>query len=201
MQDAGLSPQRSGNVSARCGDGMLITPTGMPYDELTPDDIVLLSGSGAVEAGQRKPSSEWHFHLAIYANRADAGAVVHCHSLNATALACTGRDIPAFHYMVAVAGGKDIRCAGYETFGTEELAAATLAALEGRRACLLANHGQVAVAATVGDALELAMEVETLASQYVEVLKIGGGRLLDDAEMDRVLEKFAGYGQDPRRST
>ncbi len=195
MQQSGLSPQRSGNVSARSENGMLITPTGMRYEDLLPDDIVFVGGDGAVASGQRRPSSEWHFHQAIYQARDDAGAVVHCHSQSATVLACARRAIPAFHYMVAVAGGSDIRCAPYATFGTPELAESAVAALTGRRACLLANHGQITLGPDIDAALELAHEVETLAGQYVEVLKLGEVNLLDEAEMIRVLEKFAGYGQ------
>ncbi len=195
MQASGLSPQRSGNVSVRLGGGMLITPTGMRYEDLLPGDVVFVEGDGSTPAGQRKPSSEWHFHSAIYAARGDAQAIVHCHSLAATALACAHRDIPAFHYMVAVAGGTTIRCAPYATFGTPELADNAVAALEGRKACLLANHGQIAIGGGIEKALELAHEVETLASQYIEVLKLGKPKLLGDDEMARVLEKFAGYGQ------
>lgn len=195
MQGSGLSPQRSGNVSVRLGEGMLITPTGMRYEDLLPGDIVFVEGDGSTPAGQRKPSSEWHFHSAIYAAREDARAIVHCHSLNATALACANREIPAFHYMVAVAGGNTIRCAPYATFGTPELADNAVAALENRKACLLAHHGQIAIGGDIEKALELAHEVETLASQYAAVLKLGKPKILDNDEMARVLEKFAGYGQ------
>lgn len=195
MQASGLSPQRSGNVSARFDDGMLITPTGMRYEDLLPDDIVFVDADGAVGKGQRRPSSEWHFHLAIYQARDDAGAVVHCHSHSATVLACARRAIPAFHYMVAVAGGRDIRCAPYATFGTQQLAHGAVEALVERRACLLANHGQITLGRDIETALEVAHEVETLSAQYVEVLKLGEVNLLDDAEMDRVLEKFTSYGQ------
>ncbi len=191
----GLSPGKSGNVSARLRGGMLITPTGLAYATLKQADIVFVSEAGETRPGSLKPSSEWRFHLAIYAARPDLGAIVHCHSMNATALACAGRHIPAFHYMVAVAGGADIRLAPYATFGTPELAEAVVAALEGRKAALLAHHGQVACGSDLAAALDLAREVETLAGQYVRTLQIGGGPLLDEAEMARVLEKFRGYGQ------
>jgi L-fuculose-phosphate aldolase len=191
----GLTPGRSGNVSARIADGMLISPSGMAYEDTRPGDIVRLAADGTVTAGQRKPSSEWHFHLAIYRARPDVGAVVHTHSLNATALACAGRSIPAFHYMVATAGGSDIPLVPYATFGTPELAELVAAGLTRRNACLLAHHGQIAVGGNLADALHLAAEVETLAAQYVRVLAIGGSAILDDDEMQRVRAKFATYGQ------
>ncbi len=193
MSASGLSHGRSGNVSARWGEGMLITPSGMAYDAMTPEDVVFVAGGGAASGG--KPSSEWRFHLAAYAARAEAGAVVHCHSRCATALACAHRPIPAFHYMVAVAGGVDIPLVPYATFGTPELAAHVASGLAARRACLMANHGQIATGAHLDAALELAGEVEMLAAQYLEVLKLGEVHLLDDEEMAAVLEKFKGYGQ------
>jgi len=196
MNQSGLSPGKSGNVSARNSAGhVLITPTGVPYADLKPGDIVMLDDRGKVLAGSLLPSSEWHFHVAIYTARTDVSAIVHTHSLHATALACAHREIPAFHYMVAVAGGDSIRCAPYATFGTDELAHHALAALEGRHACLLANHGQIALGATPARALALAHEVETLASQYVAALQIGQPAILDTDEMARVLEKFKTYGQ------
>ncbi len=197
LSKTGLSPGKSGNVSARAdADGaMLITPTGVPYDMLTADCIVRVEADGSVGEGQLLPSSEWHFHNAIYKARPDVGGIVHAHSQAATALACTGRDIPAFHYMVAAAGGSDIRCAPYATYGTAELAENAVAALKGRKACLLANHGQIAVGETVEKALALAREVETLAAQYSHALALGDVRILDEAEMDRVQSKFTSYGQ------
>ena len=196
MSQSGLSPGKSGNVSARTDAGrILITPTGVPYADLKPGDIVALDNRGKVLSGSLLPSSEWHFHVAIYTARTDVNAIVHTHSLHATALACAHREIPAFHYMVAVAGGDSIRCAPYATFGTDELAHHALAALEGRHACLLANHGQIALGATPARALALAHEVETLASQYVAALQIGQPAILDTDEMARVLEKFKTYGQ------
>lgn len=194
MSKSGLSPGRSGNVSARLGEGMVITPSGVSYDAMSTDDLVRVAGDGTPETHRYKPSSEWRFHLAVYAARPEAGAIVHAHSRHATVLACAKKPIPAFHYMVAVAGGSDIRCSPYATFGTKELADHAVAALEGRRACLMAQHGQLAFAETPQAALELAGEVEELAAQYCELLKIGGGAILDDAEMTRVLERFKSYG-------
>lgn len=196
MSQSGLSPGKSGNVSARHEDGrILITPTGVAYVDLKPPHIVALDTGGNIVAGLLLPSSEWHFHVAIYNARTDVNAIVHTHSLHATALACAHREIPAFHYMVAVAGGDNIRCAPYATFGTHELAHYALAALEGRRACLLANHGQIAMGETPAKALAMAHEVETLAAQYVTALHIGQPNILDTDEMIRVLEKFKTYGQ------
>jgi len=195
MSASGLSFGRSGNVSARFADGMLITPSGVAYDAMLPEHVVFVAGDGAPRPDGGKPSSEWRFHLAAYAARAEAGAVVHCHSRSATALACAHRPIPAFHYMVAVAGGADIPLAPYATFGTPELAAHVAEALAARKACLMANHGQIATGASLDAALELAGEVEMLAAQYLEVLKLGEVHLLDEVQMAEVLEKFKGYGQ------
>jgi L-fuculose-phosphate aldolase len=194
MNALGLNRGKSGNVSARFGTGFLVTPTGIAYESTQPEDIVALTLDGAAR-GPRRPSSEWRFHRDIYARRPEAGAIVHAHSPFATSLACLGRDIPAFHYMIAVAGGKNIRCAAYATFGTQELSDRALDALEGRRACLLANHGMIAVGASLATALALAVEVEALAEQYWRALQIGAPNLLPDAEMDVVLEKFRSYGQ------
>jgi len=195
MNELRINRGRSGNVSARTGRGFLITPTGLPYEETAPEDIAVMTLAGHA-SGPRQPSSEWRFHRDIYAARHDVGAIVHTHSTFATTLACLGRDIPAFHYMVAVAGGKDIRCAGYATFGTQALSDRALAALDGRNACLLANHGMIAVGGTLADALELAVEVEALAEQYWRTLQTGNANLLSDAEMDVVLEKFKSYGRE-----
>lgn len=195
MSARGLSPQKSGNVSVRTDSGMLITPSGMAYDDILPGDIAHVSMSGGRLAGDRKPSTETPLHLAIYRARADAAAIVHCHSMAATALACAGRPIPAFHYMVAVAGGAAIECAEYATFGSDALAGNVVSALDGRRACLMAHHGQVAIGDSLEGALDLASEVETLARQYIDVLSLGEVKLLDEAEMQRVLEKFRTYGR------
>jgi L-fuculose-phosphate aldolase len=198
LERTGLSPQRSGNVSARCRDGMLITPTGMAYGDLLPGDIVWMGLDGHVPAGSLAPSSEWHMHAAIYAARPDAQAVVHTHSDYAVTLAVLKRGIPPFHYMVALLGGRDIRCAPYATFGTPELARNAVASLQDRKACLLAHHGQIALGASVEEALKLAHEVETLAGQYWRALQISEPELLDDAEMARVVAKFHSYGKQPR---
>jgi L-fuculose-phosphate aldolase len=194
MNAVGLNRGKSGNVSVRIDAGFLVTPTGLAYESMRPDDIVAVAHDGRAR-GSRLPSSEWRFHRDIYAARAEVAAIVHAHSPFATTLACLGRDIPAFHYMIAVAGGNDIRCAPYATFGTQELSDRALRALEGRKACLLANHGMIAVGATLADALALAVEVEALAEQYWRALQIGEPMLLPDAEMAVVLEKFRTYGQ------
>jgi L-fuculose-phosphate aldolase len=196
LEPSGLSVNRSGNISARWKDGFLITPTGMVYEHLEPADVVFVRTDGAVAARQRAPSSEWRFHQAAYRDAAEIGAVVHCHSTHATALACTGRSIPAFHYMVAVAGGDSIDCAPYATFGGEDLARNVAAVLAGgRRACLLANHGQIACGGDLDAAFALAKDVEELARQYVIALQIGEVKLLDAAEMARVLDAFTLYGR------
>lgn len=197
MDEKGFAPSKSGNVSARTNQGFLITPTGLPYASLAEEDIVHLDLDGRVVEGARRPSSEWRFHAAIYKARRDVGAVVHTHSPRATALSCARRGIPAFHYMIAMAGGDDIRCASYATFGTQALADHALAALEGRRACLLANHGVIAIGARLESAWALAQDVESLAGQYLDLL---ASRLspviLTQDEMKAVVEKFADYGRD-----
>jgi L-fuculose-phosphate aldolase len=192
---SGLTHGTSGNVSLRRdARRFFVSPTGMPYESLEPADIALVDIEGRW-FGPRRPSSEWRFHRDILRARADVGAIVHTHSRHATALACTGRGIPAFHYMVAVAGGSDIRCAPYFTFGSQELSDAAVAALAERKACLLANHGVIAVASDLSAALALAGEVENLAAQYAAALALGEVRVLDDAEMQRVLERFKSYGR------
>jgi len=194
MNASGINQGTSGNISLRHGDGMLITPTSTPYEAMKPDQIVYMHLDGNHDTAQR-PSTEWRFHRDIYRARADAAAIVHTHAPFATTLACLHHPIPAFHYMVAVAGGNDIRCAPYATFGTQQLSDYAVAALEGRKACLLANHGMIAVGGSLTAALALAAEVETLAEMYWRALQIGEPVLLDDAEMAVVLEKFRGYGQ------
>jgi L-fuculose-phosphate aldolase len=194
MNELRINRGRSGNVSARTGDGFLVTPSGLPYEDTSPEDIAAVTLAG-VASGPRQPSTEWRFHRDIYAARHDVGAIVHTHSTFATTLACLGRGIPAFHYMVAVAGGKDIRCADYATFGTQALSDHALVALASRKACLLANHGMIAVGGSLADALALAVEVEALAEQYWRTLQTGTPNLLSDAEMDVVLEKFSSYGK------
>jgi L-fuculose-phosphate aldolase len=189
-----LNRGKSGNVSARIADGFLVTPTGLAYESMQPGDVVAMKQDGTAH-GPRLPSSEWRFHRDIYAARPEVGAIVHAHSPFATSIACLGRDIPPFHYMIAVAGGKDIRCAAYATFGTQHLSDHALRALEGRKACLLANHGMIAVGTSLSAALALAVEVEALAEQYWRALQIGTPNLLSHAEMEVVLEKFRTYGQ------
>ena len=193
----GLTHGTSGNVSVRDGPGLLITPTALPYDGLVPADIVRLDAEGRPEPGQRAPSTEWRIHRDIYLARAELGAVVHAHPPWATAIACLRKDLPAVHYMVALAGGSSVRCAAYATFGTAELSAAALAALDGRKACLLANHGLVAAGADLDEALRVAEETERVAQVYCLALAAGTPCLLDDAEMARVVERFRSYGRRP----
>lgn len=185
----------SGNISVRRDKRFFfVSPTGMPYEALAPEDIALMDTDGNW-FGRRRPSSEWRFHRDIFSSREEVAAIVHTHSPHATSLACTGRGIPAFHYMVAVAGGHDIRCAPYYTFGSQELSDAAVASLEGRRACLLANHGVIAVGEDLPAALALAGEVENLAAQYCTALALGNVRILSESEMDRIIEKFRTYGK------
>lgn len=192
----GYMPSKSGNLSLRTPGGFLITPSGMPYAALTPDDLVECALDGAVLAGRHRPSSEWRLHADIYAARPEAQALVHTHSPHATALSCARRSIPPFHYMVAMAGGDDIPCGGYATFGTAELAQAAVAAIAGRRACLLANHGVVAIGATLAGADALAREVENLAREYLLLLAAGlPPVLLTAEEMVAVKAQFRGYGR------
>jgi L-fuculose-phosphate aldolase len=190
----GLNPGSSGNVSVRLSGGFLVTPSGLPNDTLQAGQMIAVDMQGR-SSGSLKPSSEWRIHRDIYCARPEVHAVVHAHSPYAVSLACLRRDIPPFHYMIAAAGGKDIRCAGYATFGTQALSDNVLAALQERRACLMANHGLVAVGASLDAALSLAMEVEELCAQYWRASLMGEPVLLDDAEMDEVLERFRHYGQ------
>ena len=192
MNGLGINRGKSGNVSARIDDGFLITPSALPYDETKPVDIVAVDREGKA-AGKRKPSSEWRFHRDIYAGRAETAAIVHTHSPFATTLACLGRAIPPFHYMVAVAGGSDIRCAPYATFGTQALSDHAVRALDGRRACLLAHHGMIAIGDSLKSALALAVEVETLAEMYWRALAIGEPASLSADEMANVVARFASY--------
>ena len=199
MNAMDINQGTSGNVSARHGDSLLITPSGFPYEEMTPQDIVAmpLDDQGGGYAGELAPSSEWRFHLDIMLARPEVGAVVHTHSSYATALAICGKEIPAVHYMIAAAGGPTIRVATYATYGTEALSKNALAALKGRDACLLANHGVVATGPNLRRALWLAGEVETLAKQYCLALSVGKPRVLPAAEIARVVEKFKNYGPRP----
>ena len=193
MNACGINQGTSGNLSVRTDEGMLITPSGMNYDGMAPDDIVEVDRSGSWQ-GPKPPSSEWRIHRDIYRQRADARAILHAHPTFCATLACLGKPIPAFHYMVAVAGGKDIRCSAYATFGTQELSDHALAALDGRKACLMANHGLVCLERDLPRALALAVEVEQLAQAYYQCLAIGEPAILDDQEMEKVLEKFTTYG-------
>jgi L-fuculose-phosphate aldolase len=196
MDDAGFAPSKSGNVSCRVEDGFIVTPSGLPYRETLPGDLVRLDLDGRVLEGARQPSSEWRFHAAIYRARPEANAIVHTHSPKAAALSCARRGIPAFHYMVAMAGGPDIRCAPYATFGTEELSRHAVAALEGRKATLLSNHGVIAIGRDLDAAWALAREVENLAGQYLALLAAGLEPVLLGAdEMALVLAQFAAYGR------
>ena len=196
LDAAGFMPSKSGNLSQRTPRGFHITASGMPYAQAGVEDLVELALDGTTLAGQRLPSSEWRLHADIYAARPDAQAIVHTHSPHATALSCARRPIPALHYMVAMAGGNDIPCSAYATFGTPDLAKACLAALAGRRACLLANHGVVAIGATLAGADMLAREVENLARQYLLLLAAGlPPVLLDGAQLQAVAMQFRGYGR------
>jgi L-fuculose-phosphate aldolase len=196
MNASGLNQGTSGNLGVRVEGGLLITPSGMDYGTLVPEDLVFLRFDGSAE-GRRVPSTEWRFHRDILEARPEVNAVLHAHSMFCTTLACLHRPIPSFHYMVAKAGGSSIRCAPYATFGTEALSRHAVAALEGRKACLLANHGMIAVGASLAAAYALAVEVETLAAMYWRALQIGEPVLLDEAEMAVVLEKFKTYGHPP----
>lgn len=195
LDAAGMVPNKSGNVSCRSAGGFVITPAGTPYRDLSPADLVELPVQGTPPASGPRPSSEWRMHAAIYARRPDARAVVHTHSPRATALACAGRGIPPFHYMIALAGG-DIRCMPYATFGSPELADSAVRGLEGRRATLLANHGVITCGCSLREAHAVAVEVENLAGEYLAQLAAGlEPLLLDDAELRRVIDKFADYGR------
>lgn len=198
MNRRGINQGRSGNASVRLPDGLLITPSGIAYDRMRPEDIVFLDRDGQF-TGTLQPSSEWRFHHDIIRVRPDVQAVLHAHATFSTALACLGREIPAFHYMVGVAGGANIRCAHYATFGSQELSDHVINALDGRQACLMANHGLITLGASLENALELAQEVETLAKQYWLALQIGPPTLLTPDEMSRVLAKFKTYGQQGSR--
>jgi len=194
MVKQGLNKGTAGNVGCRCGDDFLVTPSGCPVDQMQAGDMVLMGFDGTPKT-TGKPSSEWHFHRDILASRPEVGAVVHCHSPFATTLACLRRDIPPFHYMIALAGGDTIRCAPYALFGTEALSHAALSALGGRKACLLANHGLIALGRDLEDALAMAVEVEALCEQYWRTLQIGGAVLLSDEEMQAVFARFKDYGR------
>ena len=198
MNSLGINRGKSGNVSTRWKKGFLVTPSGLPYEETKPGDIVFIDEK-ATAKGKRRPSSEWRFHFDIYHRKDEVNAVVHTHSSFATTLACLGMAVPAFHYMVAVAGGNNIRCAPYATFGTQALSDQALGALEDRKACLLANHGMIATGENLKGTLALAVEVEALCEQYWRALQIGQPVVLPDEEMAIVIGKFKTYGKTAAR--
>jgi L-fuculose-phosphate aldolase len=201
MNRCGLNQGTSGNISVRTGDGFLITPTSLAYDRMEPDDICQMTFDGSVQ-GRRAPSSEWRFHLDILRAKPEVNAVVHAHPFACTTLAIMGKSIPPLHYMIAICGGHDIRCANYATYGTAELSSNALAALEARSACLLAHHGMIATGTSLENALWRAVEVETLARQYLGCLSVGEPPLLSVQEIERVKAKMAsGYGQLPETET
>jgi L-fuculose-phosphate aldolase len=200
MSGLGLTPGMSGNVSVRTSQGFLITPSGMPYSDLIPDHVVDIKHDGSIRPGQRTPSTEWQLHRDILGARQDVEAIVHTHSLYCTAISALRRPIPAIHYMVVLAGSDEIPCAEYATFGSAQLALNAVISLRGGAACLLANHGMVALGQTLAEALRLAAEVETLAGQYWHAAQIGSPHVLDADELQRVRARFAEYGQKkPRR--
>lgn len=197
MNASGINQGTSGNISVRYGDDLLITPSGIAYEALQPADITQLTLQEGEEPrwqGAYKPSSEWRFHRDIMLARPEVDAVVHLHAPYCTALAINRRSIPACHYMVAAFGGHDVRCADYALFGTAELSANVLGAMEGRTACLMANHGMIAVGGSLEKALWRAVELEALAQQYIQALQIGSPVLLSMEEIDATLQKFAAYG-------
>ena len=199
LNSTNLSPLRSGNISLRSKEkdteGYLITPSGKKYEKLKPEDIVFMGFNEEEENNDsnNKPSSEWRFHRDIYLNKNGAQAIVHAHSPHATAVSSHGKSIPPFHYMIALAGGEDIKCADYATFGTEELSNNVLKALENRSACLMSNHGQVAFGKNLEQAFELAQEIENICHQYTIALKLGEPKILSFEEMKKVLEKAKNY--------
>ncbi len=195
MNELGLNQGMSGNISVRRADRVFITPSALAYAQCRPADIVTLDFSGQAE-GRRKPSSEWRLHLDIYKNRPEAGAVLHAHPSWCTTLACLELEIPAIHYMVAVAGGDSIRCAEYALYGTRELSEHVKTAMEDRRACLMSHHGMVCFAESPEQALELAVEVENLARVYAQTLQTGSPQPLGPADMVAVRQKFADYRGD-----
>ena len=199
LNSTNLSPLRSGNISLRSEengtDGYLITPSGKKYETLKPEDIVFMGLNEEVENNNltNKPSSEWRFHRDIYVNKQVAQAIVHAHSPHATAVSSHGKAIPPFHYMIALAGGEDIKCADYATFGTEELSNNVIKALENRSACLMSNHGQVAFGKNLDQAFELAQEIENICHQYTIAIKLGKPKILSFEEMKKVLDKAKNY--------
>lgn len=197
LNSRGINVNKSGNISARFRDGFLVTPTGVPYETLLPEDIVFIDLESGGSQGRRLPSSEWEMHAEVYRARTDAGAVAHCHSAYATALACQNMPIPAFHYMVAAAGGDSIDVVPYETFGTHALAVRAAESLRKKNACLLEHHGSLAIGKTLAKAIQLLAEVENLARQYCIVRSFGEPRLIPADEMAQVVQKFKTYGRQP----
>jgi L-fuculose-phosphate aldolase len=195
----GVNQGTAGNISVRWTDGLLITPSGLPYDEMSADDIVFMTMDGVYEH-DLVASSEWRFHRDILGHRPEVNAVVHAHPVYCTAFAMCRMEIPAAHYMIAAAGGPTIRCARYESYGTPELSVAVLEAIEDRACALLANHGMIATGPDLSEALWLAVELETLARQYAAALQIGTPHILSDAEVARTVEKFRDYGLRRRRN-
>ncbi len=199
LNSTNLSPLRSGNISLRSEEngveGYLITPSGKKYETLKSEDIVFMSLNEEAKdnTSVNKPSSEWRFHRDIYLNKRDAHAIVHAHSPHATAVSSHGKSIPPFHYMIALAGGEDIKCAEYATFGTEELSKNVISALQDRSACLMSNHGQVAFGKDLDQAFELAQEIENICHQYTIAIKLGEPKILSLKEMKKVLEKAKDY--------
>lgn len=194
LSESGLNCGTSGNASVRLADGFLVTPSGMAVETMTPHDMVQMGFDGH-HHGNRAPSSEWRFHRDILAARPEVGAVIHTHSMFATTLACLRRDIPPFHYMIALAGGDTIRCAPYALFGSQALSDAAVIALQERKACLLGNHGMIALGRDLDEAYAVAVEVETLCEQYWRTLQVGEPFLLSPQEMADVQEQFKGYGR------
>ena len=199
MERSGLNRGTSGNVSCREGDHLLITPSGVPVSHMRHDSVVAMDFSGKVIGGG-KPSSEWHFHLDLLKSRADLNAIVHTHSPHATALACLREDLPAFHYMIAIAGGDSIRCTPYALFGTEALSAHAVTAMKDRKACLLANHGLIAAGRDLDEAMAVAIEIESLCQQYLLARQTGKPVLLSSEEMQAVIERFPSYGRNANQT-
>ena len=193
LNSKNLSALRSGNISSRYKDGFLITPSGKKYSTLKNNDIVFVSLNGYFDKKKGIPSSDWRFHQDIYRNKKEAKAIVHAHSTCATAVSTHKRGIPSFHYMVAMAGGHDIKCAKYATFGTKKLSNNIIKALKNRTACLIANHGQVAFGENLEKTYELAQEIENICHQYINAIRIGIPKILSKKEMKIVLEKFKNY--------
>ena len=197
LETLGLSYGVSGNLSWRLGNFILITPSGRDYKSLCPEDLVVLNREGVVLSGSFKPSSEWRIHVEILSQKPTINSVLHVHPPYSTGVSCTRKDIPAFHYMVAVAGGDNIRCAPYATFGTKELSDLVVQALADRKACLMANHGLITLGVDPSGALALAVEVETLAEQFVHACACGDPVILGTEEMRRVILAFKTYGSTP----